>query len=344
MRRNRVVECAALDLGETHAKKIVDFNGSDIGCGCCFPGNRGAASFGLPAKAQQQQPDWSKVQIKATKVAGNIYMLEGQGGNIAASVGEDGIVIVDDQFAPLAEKIQTALKNLGITDKPVRFVINTHYHGDHSGGNAPFANSGSTVIAQDNVRKRLVTGGAAGNGGSLKMEVKPAEKAALPIITFDHDVTVHLNGEDIRALHFPSGHTDGDAIIFFPKNNVVHMGDDFVRYGFPFIDVSSGGSVQGMIDALEKASAQLPADVKVIPGHGALSNLDDVRAFTKMLRETSAAVQKAINDHKTLEQMKQQKILEHWAKWKGDFVNDDAFIETLFNSLTGHKGEFMKHN
>jgi len=122
------------------------------------------------------------------------------------------------------------------------------------------------------------------------------------------------------------------------------MGDDFVRYGFPFIDVTSGGSVQGMIDAMEKAAAQLPADVKVIPGHGALSNLDDVRAFTKMLKETSAVVQNAINDHKTLEQMKQEKILAPWAKWKGDFVNEDAFIDTLYNSLTGHKGEFVKHN
>src|SRR6266568_1031532 len=281
----------------------------------------GAASFGLPAKAQQQQPDWSKVQIKATKVAGNIYMLEGQGGNIAASVGEDGIVIVDDQFAPLAEKIQTALKNLGITDKPVRFVINTHYHGDHTGGNEPFSNA-----------------------GSIKMEVKPAPKAALPIITFEHDVTVHLNGEDIRAMHFPSGHTDGDSIIFFPKNNVVHMGDDFVRYGFPFIDVSAGGSVQGIIDAMEKTTAQLPADVKVIPGHGALSNLDDVRAYTKMLKETSAVVQKALDEHKTLDQMKQAKILAPWEKFSGQFVNADAFIETLYNSLTGHKGEFLKHN
>src|SRR5215831_12405247 len=172
--------------------------------------------------AQEKQPDWSKVQIKASKVSGNIYLLEGQGGNIAASVGEDGIVIVDDEFAPLAEKIQAALKDLKITDKPVRFVINTHYHGDHTGGNPPFANAGSTVIAQDNVRKRLMAGGTAGNGGSVKMEVQPAQKAALPIITFEHDVTVHLNGEDIRALHFPAGHTDGDAIIFFPKNNVVH--------------------------------------------------------------------------------------------------------------------------
>jgi glyoxylase-like metal-dependent hydrolase (beta-lactamase superfamily II) len=296
------------------------------------------------ASAQQQEPDWSKVQIKVTKVSGNIYMLEGQGGNIAASVGEDGIVIVDDEFAPLAEKIQSALKDLKITDKPVRFVINTHYHGDHTGGNPPFANSGSAVIAQDNVRKRLLSGGMAGNGGSVKMEVKPAEKAALPIITFEHDVTVHLNGEDIRALHFPAGHTDGDAIIFFPKNNVVHMGDDFVRYGFPFIDVASGGSVQGMTDGLEKAIAQLPADVKVIPGHGQLSSLDDVRAYIGMLKDTTAAVQKAMAAKKTVDQMKQEKILAPWAKWSGDFVNQDTFIETIYNSLTNHPGPFVKHN
>jgi cyclase len=296
----------------------------------------------IAARAQDQ--DFSKVQIKVTKVAGNIYMLEGSGGNIAASVGDDGIVIVDDQYAPLADKIQTALKNLGITNKPVRFVINTHYHGDHTGGNEPFANTGSTVIAQDNVRKRLESGGTAGNGGSIKMDAKPAAKGALPIITFEHDVTVHLNGEDIRALHFPAGHTDGDAVIFFPKNNVVHMGDDFVRYGFPFIDVASGGSVQGMIAATEKATVQLPPDVKVIPGHGALSNLDDVRAYTQMLKETSAVVQKAIDQHQTVEQMKQEKILEPWKKWSSDFIDSDKFIETLYNSLTGTKGEFVKHN
>ena len=298
--------------------------------------------FLMSATAIAQQDDFSKVQIKVTKVSGNIYMLEGSGGNIAASVGEDGIVIVDDQFAPLAEKIQAALK--GITDKPVRFIINTHYHGDHTGGNEPFANTGSTVIAQDNVRKRLESGGIAGNGGSIRMENKPAAKGALPIITFENDVTVHLNGEDIRALHFPAGHTDGDAIIFFPKNNVVHMGDDFVRYGFPFIDVASGGSVQGMISAMEKALTMLPPDVKVIPGHGALSNLDDVRAFVKMLKETSAVVQAAIDRKQTLEQMKQAKILAPWDKFSGSFINSDAFIETLYNSLTGQKGNFMKHN
>ena len=288
------------------------------------------------------QNDFSKVQIKVTKVAGNIYMLEGAGGNIAASVGEDGIVIVDDQFAPMAEKIQQALK--GITDKPVRFIINTHYHGDHTGGNEPFSKGGSTVIAQDNVRKRLESGGSAGNGGSVKMDYPAAPKDALPIITFANDVTIHLNGEDIRALHFPAGHTDGDAIIFFPRNNVVHMGDDFVRYGFPFIDVANGGSVQGMISAMEKALTMLPADVKVIPGHGALSNLDDVRAYVKMLKETSTVVQQAIARKQTLDQMKKAKILGPWEKFSGSFINTDAFIETLYNSLTGQKGPFIKHN
>ena len=288
-----------------------------------------------------QDEDMSKVQMKVTKVSGNVYMLEGAGGNIGASVGDDGIVIVDDQYAPMADKIKAALK--GITDKPVRFVINTHYHGDHTGGNAIFQQT-APIIAHDNVRKRLEQGGTGGNKGGVSFESKPAPKEALPIITFDHDVTVHLNGEDIQALHFPSGHTDGDSVIFFPKSNVVHMGDDFVRYGFPFIDVTSGGSVQGMIAAMEKCSAQLPPDVKVIPGHGALSNLDDVRTFVKMLKETSAVVQKAIDEHKTVEQMKQEKILAPWAKWSGEFLDADKFIETLYNSLTGSKGEFVKHN
>ena len=303
-----------------------------------------AAAQLIPQAARAQDQDFSKVQIKVTKVSGNIYMLEGAGGNIAASVGNDGIVIVDDEFAPLAEKIAAALKNLGITDKPVRFVINTHYHGDHTGGNANFAKDGSTLIAQDNVRKWLEAGGVAGNGGSVKMENKPAEKAALPIITFEHDVTVHLNGEDIRALHFPAGHTDGDAIIYFPQNNVVHMGDDFVRYGFPFIDVAAGGTVQGMIAACEKSIEQLPADVKIIPGHGALSNVDDVRVYIKMLKETSAAVDAALKANKSLDQMKKEKILAPWSKFSSEAQNEDVFTETLYYSLTNTKGPFVKHN
>ncbi|MGO9864006.1 MAG: MBL fold metallo-hydrolase [Terriglobales bacterium] len=289
-----------------------------------------------------QGQDFSKVQIKVSKVAGNVYMLEGAGGNIGASVGDDGIVIVDDQFAPLAEKIQQALK--GITDKPVRFIINTHYHGDHTGGNEFFQKQ-APIIAQDNVRKRLEEGGQAGNGGSVHMEQKAQPKGALPIITFDHDVTVHLNGEDIRALHFPAGHTDGDSVIYFPKSNVVHMGDDFVTYGFPFIDIDSGGSIDGMISGVEGAIAQLPPDVKIIPGHGQVSSLGDVRAYVKMLKETRAAVQDALDKKMTLEQMKEKKILDPWKKFSGDFINEDVFLETLYNSLTGRmNGKFIKHN
>ena len=294
-------------------------------------------SYLLPAQDQ----DLSKVEMKVTHVAGTVYMLKGAGGNIGASVGEDGIVIVDDQYAPLADKIKAALK--GITDKPIRFIINTHYHEDHTSGNAIFQKD-APVIAQDNVRKRLQEGVTAGNLGSVTAVHKPQPKDALPILTFDHDMTVHLNGEDIRALHYPHGHTDGDSIIFFPKSNVVHMGDDFVRYGFPFIDLGGGGSVEGMIAALEEIIPKLPADVKVIPGHGEVSNLDDVRTYVGMLKDTRAAVQDGIKQGKTLDQLKQEKVLAKWEKYKNDFISSDAFIETLYNDLTGKPGQLMKHN
>lgn len=292
--------------------------------------------------ASAQNEDFSKVQIRVTKVAGSVYILQGAGGNIGASVGEDGIVVVDDQYAPLADRIQAALK--GITDKPVRFIINTHYHEDHTGGNSYFQKQ-APIIAHDNVRKRLESGGRAGNGGSVKFEAKPQPKDALPIITFDHDVTVHLNGEDIRALYFPAGHTDGDSVIFFPKSNVVHMGDDFVTYGFPFIDVDSGGSIDGMIDGVEKVLEQVPADVKIIPGHGPVSGVTDVRAYLDMLKGTREVVAQAIKDGKTLDQMKRAKLLDPWKKYSGDMINSDAFLETIYNSLTGQKnGKFIKHN
>ena len=288
-----------------------------------------------------QDQDFSKVQMKVTHVAGTVYMLEGEGGNIGASVGEDGIVVVDDQYAPLADKIKAALK--GVTDKPIRFIINTHYHEDHTSGNAVFQKD-VPVIAQDNVRKRLEEGVTAGNMGSLKAVHKPQPKEALPILTFDHDMTVHLNGEDIRALHYPHGHTDGDSIIFFPKSNVVHMGDDFVRYGFPFIDLSAGGSVEGMIAALEEIIPKLPADVKVIPGHGAISNLDDVRTYVVMLKDTRAVVEDGIKQGKSLVQLQQEKVLSRWEKYKNDFISSDTFIETLYNDVTGKQGQLLKHN
>jgi glyoxylase-like metal-dependent hydrolase (beta-lactamase superfamily II) len=293
----------------------------------------------LAGVALAQQPDFSKVEIKVVKVAGSVYMLQGAGGNIGVSVGEDGIVIIDDQFAPLAPKIQAALK--GITEKPVRFVINTHWHFDHTGGNAYFQQQGP-VIAQENVRERLQTGGEAAG-----MKIPPAAKDALPIITFNDRATVHLNGEDIRAIHFPHGHTDGDAVIFFPQSKVVHMGDDFVTYGFPFIDLESGGGVRGMIAAVEKVMATVPADTKIIPGHGDLGTVADMKPFLTMLKECTARVENGIKQGKTLQQLQQEKVLAGFESWGGEgkFVTTDKFIETLYNDLKGNKmGGFVKHN
>jgi cyclase len=291
-----------------------------------------------PALAQQPQ-DFSKVEIKVTKVSGNVYMLEGAGGNIAASLGDDGILIVDTEYAPLAAKIQAALKGTGITDKPVRFVVDTHFHSDHSNGNPAFAAAGATILANENLRKRLEEGSTIGNGpgGSIHMPQPPQPKEALPVITYDDGVNIFLNGEKIEVRHMPAAHTDGDSVVFFATNKVLHMGDIFVRYGFPFIDVNGGGSVQGMIAPCDKALTEFPADTKVIPGHGALASMDDLRDYDKMLKDTTAAVQKALDSHETLAQMKDEKILAPWQKLSGNFVNSDAFLDEIYNSLTARK-------
>jgi glyoxylase-like metal-dependent hydrolase (beta-lactamase superfamily II) len=299
-----------------------------------------ATTLFVPEIAHGQQPqDFSKVEIKVTKVSGNVYMLEGSGGNIAASLGDDGILIVDTEYAPLAGKIQAALKGIGITDKPVRFVVDTHYHSDHSNGNAAFAGAGATILANENLRKRLEEGSSIGNGpgGSIHIQQPAQPKDALPTITYDRGVDIYLNGEKIEVEHMPAAHTDGDSVVFFATNKVLHMGDIFVRYGFPFIDVNGGGSVQGMIAACDKALAEFPADTKVIPGHGALASMDDLRDYDKMLKDTTAAVQKALDEHKTLAQMKDEKILAPWQKFSGTFVNSDAFLDEIYNSLTARR-------
>jgi cyclase len=285
----------------------------------------------------QQPPDFSKVEIKVSKVSGNIYMLEGAGGNIAASLGDDGVLIVDTEYSPLADKIQAALKGIGVTDKAVRFVIDTHYHSDHSDGNAAWAARGATIISNENLRKRLEDGSSIGNGpgGSIHIQQPAQPKAALPTITFGEALTLHFNDEEIRVMHFPAAHTDGDGVVYFTKNHVVHMGDEFVRYGFPFVDVNAGGSVQGMIAACEKVAAMVPADTKVIPGHGELATVDDLREYDTMMKETMAAVERAMAKHEPLAQMKSEKILTPWQKYSGAFVSTDAWIETLYNSLNG---------
>jgi len=287
----------------------------------------------------QQQPDFSKVEIKVTKVAGTVYMLQGYGGNIGVCVGDDGILIVDDQFAPLADKIKAALK--GISDKPVKFVLNTHWHFDHTGGNAYFGET-APIIAHENARERLQTGGTI---HAFNMEIPPAPKAALPVVTFDDKLKIHINGEDIRAIHFPKGHTDGDIVVFFPQSNVVHMGDDFFAGMFPFVDLESGGSVQGLIADVAQIIPMLPPNVKIIPGHGPLSNLDDLKKFEDMLRGASAAVAAAMKQGKTLDQMKKENVLANYADWGKGMLNADLFTEILYNDLSGKKtGAFIKHN
>lgn len=291
------------------------------------------------AGALAQEQDLSKVEIKSTQLAPNLYLLQGAGGNVTASVGADGTLLVDDEFAPLVDKIRGTLMGLGVTNRPVRYVINTHYHYDHTGGNLPFARGGTTLIAQQQLRDRLASGGTAGNGGSISREMKAVEPEALPQITFDRELTVYINGEEVHAVHYPNAHTDGDSIVFFAKGHVVAMGDIFVRYGFPFIDINSGGSVQGMIGACEDVLRRVPADAKIVPGHGEVASVEDLRVYLKMLKDTSAQVEKALKAGKSLAQMKHEHILAAWSERYAPpkaFVDADAFIESLVNSLNRH--------
>jgi cyclase len=282
----------------------------------------------IVTKAQQ---DFTKVEIKATKVAGNVYMLEGAGGNIGVSVGADGILIVDDQFAPLADNIKSALNTLG--DGQLKLILNTHWHGDHTGGNVVFGPE-APIIAQTNVRKRLAT---EQKSEFFKSTTPASPKEALPVITFDESLSVHFNGEEIRVIHFPQGHTDGDSVIFFTGSNVVHMGDDFFAGGFPFVDLESGGSVEGLIKNIAEIIPKLPAGAKLIPGHGKLSTAEDLKAFHRMLLETTDIVRKKMAAKKTLDQIKKEGLPEEWKPWGTGFIKTDMWIEIIYRSLSaGH--------
>jgi cyclase len=295
--------------------------------------------FGIAAEAQEQ--DFSKIQSRITKIAGNVYMIDGTGGfaggNIGVSVGDDGILIVDDQYAPLADKIQAALK--GVTDKPVRFVLNTHFHGDHTSGNQYWGQH-ATIIAHDNVRTRLATGNPDPNPDKHR---DPAPKVALPVITFNNTATVHINGEDIRAVHFPHGHTDGDAVVWFTQSNVVHMGDDFFNGVFPFIDIDSGGSVQGLMKNIEEIIPQLKADTKIIPGHGPLANVDDLKKFLAFLKDSNAIVAAGVKQGKTLDQLKKEHVLSKYDSWAWDAITANDYVEVLYQDITHGKEEFRAH-
>ncbi len=269
------------------------------------------------------------VTVKTTKVNGNVYMLQGRGGNVGALVGSDGILIVDDDYKVVSEKLRDALKELG-SEKP-RFIFNTHWHGDHTEGNQFFGQD-SIIIAQTNVRKRLsqinkIFGEA----------VQPYPLAALPMITFTESMSIYFDGEEVRAVYYPNGHTDGDSVIFFTKANVVHLGDDFFAGRFPFVDLENGGSVQGLINNVGMLLKQIPADAKLIPGHGAVSTIDDLKNYHQMLLETSKIVQDAMKKKKTLDEIKKAGFPEKYKEFGSGFIKTDAWIETVYKSYTVNK-------
>ena len=280
--------------------------------------------FAAGVSAQQQ--DFAKVEVKATKVAGNVYVLTGSGGNIGATVGSDGVAIIDDQFAPLAPKIQAALRQL--SPKPVRFVINTHWHGDHTGGNPIFAET-ATILAHLNVRQRLISGGK-----TPFIEFPPVTGKALPVVTFEQGLSLWWNGEEIRAIHPGIGHTDGDSVIWFMQSKVVHMGDDYFAGMFPFVDLASGGSVTKLIESVDVILGQIPAEAKVIPGHGPVTGVAELRGYRGMLDGVVAAVRKGLASGKTVEQMQKEKVLAPWEDWGKGFVNADTFLAVVAEDLS----------
>jgi cyclase len=281
------------------------------------------AVLATPVAAQQQ--DFSKVEIKTTKIAGNVYMLEGAGGNIGVTAGPDGLLIVDDQFAPLADKIKAALAAIGQGD--LEYVLNTHWHGDHTGSNPVFGLE-AVIVAHDNVRQRLSTEQAVRG-----QKVPPMAAAGLPVITFGESLTIHFNGEAIRAIHAPAGHTDGDSFIYFPTAKVVHLGDHFFNGAFPFVDLGSGGSVQGMAKNIAMAIETFPEDVKFIPGHGALGTRADLQKFHRMLVESMATVEAGIKAGKSLEDLQKGGLDAEWKDWGSGFIPTAFWIQTVYDSL-----------
>ncbi len=276
-----------------------------------------------PAAAQ----DMSKVEIKAEQLAPGVAVLFGAGGNIGVSYGEDGTVLVDDQFAPLTPKIQAAVAALGA--QPVKFLINTHWHFDHSGGNENLGKAGAIIMAHDNVRIRMAAGATvAGNA------VPPAAKAALPVITYADGVKLHLNGEEVRVIHVAAAHTDGDSIIHWTKSNVIHMGDTFMRQiSFPFVDVGSGGDVRGFVAAADKVLAIANDQTKIIPGHGAMATKADLQNHRNMIATVIAKVEAGIKAGQTLDQIKASKPTEGFGVNPTGFISADAFVTTVYNQL-----------
>jgi cyclase len=287
--------------------------------------------------AQEQRVDWDKIQVKVQKVSGNVYLLQGLGGNIGAFVSDEGVALIDCEEVQLGPRIEAALKTL--SDKPVKYVLNTHWHGDHTGGNAYFGKT-AIIIAHDNVRRKM----AASHDPRIT-----DLNLSLPAITFFDQLTLHMLGGEIHAVHFEHGHTDGDAVIFFPQANVVMTGDNFTNFDpphFPPIDADNDGSggPQGSIAVAEYILSHTPDDVKIIPGHGGLAGKSELTKYLAVLKDTAAALQAGIAQGKTLDQLKQENVLAKWASLDSNVIPTNLYIERLYHGLVPPKGGATKVN
>ncbi|OWV34571.1 hypothetical protein B5C34_01180 [Pacificimonas flava] len=288
-----------------------------------------AICIAAPAAAQR---DFSSVEIEAEEVANGVYVLYGAGGNIGLSFGEDAVFLVDDQFAPLTDRIQAKVSELAGAGAEVDFLVNTHWHGDHTGGNENFGEAGALIVAHDNVRRRM----AAGSEG--EREVAPAPKAALPVMTFRDRQSFHINGGTLRAVYAANAHTDGDALIHFVDQNVIHMGDTFFAETagtFPFIDRASGGSAQGLLNAADLGLKLANEETKIIPGHGKVTDRAGLAAYRDFLAEMIGAVQAMIDEGRSRDEIVAARPAAAYADARsGGFISEDRFVGFVYDSLT----------
>ena len=290
-----------------------------------------AAALALACAPLAAQQDLGAVEITTVPLATGVFMLTGAGGNIGVSVGEDGVFVIDDQFAPLSEKILAAIG--GLSDKPVSYVLNTHWHGDHTGGNENFGEAGAVVVAHENVRERMSTEQF---NRIFDRATPPSPEAALPVVTFTENVTFHFNGETIRVHHMPAAHTDGDSIVYFEDADVLHAGDLFFNGFFPFIDTDSGGSLEGVIEAAEHVIGMVSRDTEIIPGHGPRATKIDVERYRDMLVEVRDVMAPIVASGKAREEVVADNPLGRFGvDWGGGFMKTDVFTGIVYDSLAG---------
>ena len=283
------------------------------------------------AAAPLAAQNFDTVTVRVVPITQGIAMLVGAGGNLAVSWGTDATFVVDDQYAPLTEKIKAAIATL--TPNGARFVLNTHWHGDHTGGNENMGKAGALIVAHDNVRVRM---SSEQFNKTFNRNTPASPRGALPVVTFTDAVTFHLNGDEIQAFHVPPAHTDGDAVVWFKRANVVHMGDLYFNGRYPFIDVDSGGDIEGVIGAANRVLAMIDDNTKVIPGHGALSNKAELTRYRDVLVAARDRVKKLIAEGKNLEQITAARPLaEYDSTFGGGFINPQLFLRLVYTSLGG---------